>query len=230
MFTNIEFHFTKKQMYMPSPISNFINTSKTEVSDMPIYYRNMKVRYKSNNYFAIAYYLFYSMNPGYTCCMKRFGQHNADIEYILILLNENTKQPEHVYFSAHGTGQGTWLPWNKCNISKDGNLCVYVSPESNANYPFPKLYKRIFGVANDNPKGGGRVWKPKQEDYHNAHKQSWSYKQFQIVNGINNPINVKLPTESSISNRQRFLLAFSSIQKELKQQPRIQLLEEFQSL
>jgi hypothetical protein len=75
------------------------------------------------------------------------GYHKHDIEYISIYFKGD--QPSKVFFSAHSSKQGTWMNWNDCERSSDGNLVVYVARNSHANYPHAGTYWRAFGTAND---------------------------------------------------------------------------------
>lgn len=65
------------------------------------------------------------VNPGY----MSIGFHPADVEKIIILRNQITKEPMHVYYGAHGHGEGMWLPWSKTERYQN-SLLVYVSPTS----------------------------------------------------------------------------------------------------
>jgi hypothetical protein len=75
------------------------------------------------------------------------GYHRHDIEHVSIYFEGD--KPSMVYFSAHNSKQGTWVKWEDCERSKNGNLIVYVARGSHANYPHAGTYWRVFGTAND---------------------------------------------------------------------------------
>lgn len=107
-----------------------------------------------------SYRWYYTMNNGIGCCFlcpdsQAMGNHPDDTEGVVILKNSDGK-PEHVYFNAHGQGQGMWCTWDECEKTMDGTLIVYVARYSHASYPKAGLYLRGFGFANDLTSSTGR--------------------------------------------------------------------------
>lgn len=219
MYVPIEFRFSKDHKIFNSSISKHLNISPSENSDRPIYYCEKRVTYKSIEYKAVVLSLFYTVNPGYCC---KIGYHPVDIEHLVILIDPVTDKPEHVYFSAHGKGEGTWLPFEDCIKNANGLLVVYVSPSSNAMYPFPGTYWRLGGVANDVCSNNGKSWFPRIEDFENAESQRWSDSHYQIAKGINSPKNISPPVERSINATQRFFMFLPNVRKEVRSQPRLE--------
>lgn len=124
----------------------------------------------------------------YQCCPRSgcLGYHKDDDERLIILTDaENVKK--HVYFNAHGRGQGMWLPYDDCLKNEDGDLVVYVARASHAFYPRPETYVRIFGFANDLCEDGGKTI------------------EIEILGEFDTPIN---PPQTSITPTERFFLPF----------------------
>lgn len=224
----VEFMFAKchDKDNMNMPISDYLKLPEKEASTRPVYYHFKKVTWRTKQYIALYYILFFKENPGYTpgapLITKAIGKHPGDVESIVLLLDPETHKLEQVYFSAHGKGQGMWLPFEKCEKAPDGTLRVYVAPASNAMYPSPGFYARFFGIANDVVSAKSAPWRPEPMDFLHSHKQQWSETHYQIEKGINNPKNLADPPETSITNFERFMLAFPNIRKKLAKLPRMQ--------
>lgn len=216
----IEFRFSSKQKVLNSAVSKFLGTSVTETSDRPVYYFTKRVTYLGVVYKAVVLSLFYAENPGYYC---KIGYHPADVEHVVILYDILTNEPKHVYFSAHGKGEGTWVPFDKCVKNEAGGLVVYVSPTSNAMYPKARIYWRLGGVVNDVCKDEVR-WIPRPNDFQDAVSQSWSESHYQVAKGINSPKNISPPVEKSISDSDRFLFFLPCVRKKIQDQSRLEWL------
>lgn len=221
-----EICFSKKQQYKPSRVSDFLEMPRTEASETPVYYHFKKVLYKDTTFIALYYSLFYQANPGYIC---KLGFHIADVERLIILCDFKTLEPMHVFFGAHGNGQGTWRAYKDCEKNQNGILRVYVSPQSHAFYPHAKCHWRLFGFANDVTCGDGEKWVPKARDYSSSQTQSWTISHYQVVRGVNNPKNVPDPESKSISPLQRFMIAFPCVCICLKYVPKICVLDTLHS-
>lgn len=137
-------------------------------ANTPIYY----VFTEHDSYNELQYVVFYATNPGYDICCQRVGYHPSDFEHVTIHLTKRNV-PLYVYFSAHGSKQGEWVPYDETNrtelirasgvsTSTDTALNVFVANGSNAAYCDPGTYWRIAGFANDVADGEGCVWYPNQ--------------------------------------------------------------------
>lgn len=132
----------------------------------------------------IQYIFFYTYQTPYPICggcvdCCHAGQHWSDVEHISIALNMDTKQPEEVYFAAHGSTQGQWKNADECKWENGTNLHVYVARHSHASYASPGTYIRICGFANDicNTEYG-LVWEPKDIIYLDRQSQWNKYRGF----------------------------------------------------
>eukprot|EP00210_Caulerpa_lentillifera_P009273 g8838.t1 len=96
---------------------------------------------------------------------KSLGYHKHDVEGIVVLFEKETKEPKHVYFKAHGTGQGSWRRWEECEKTPEGSLVVYIAWGSHATYPTAKEVTRIFGLANDRVSSNGEIRIITQNDF-----------------------------------------------------------------
>lgn len=124
------------------------------------------------------------------CCFPKsrcLGYHERDRESIFILY-DNNYIPRHVYFKAHGRGQGMWVPYHECE-TENGKLVVYVARASHAFYPYAKIYWRAFIFASDLTSNTGR---------------SIEYKIPEMSSG---PIGFNIP-KSSVTTCQRCCLCF----------------------
>ena len=129
------------------------------------------------------------------------GYHRHDVEAVYVLFDEETREPLHVYFQAHGLGQGSWHTWDECQKTEDGALVVYFAWGSHATYYATGDIVRILGFANDEVEDGGRKIRITEEHYvENV--------QFDFGDGIR--IRSEIPTISNtnISERERKLLPF----------------------
>lgn len=209
---DIIFHYSKSELYKNCPVSDFLQVPRSEKTTRPIYYVEKQVEYQGQVYLALYLSLFFMVNPGYAS----IGYHPADVEKVVILRDIATQEPRHVYYCAHGHGEGIWIPWDKCEKSRDNALLVYVSPASHAMYPHRGRYLRMFALVNDNCDGRGEEWRPTPADFENAAAQTWSQTHFQVIRGINTPLNSPEPAESSITTAQRIFLPLPCVQKKVK--------------
>lgn len=209
----IVFVFSKDQVFTNSRISDFIGVPVSEKTARPLYYKRSTVTFKGKVWDGLFYSLFWTVNPGYDICGKTFGYHPADVE-TLVILHDDMKMPKWVYFGAHSKGQGVWKEWTKCDFTEDGKkITVYVSPQSHAFYPCAKTYYRICGFANDVCRGDGEMWSPRVDDFEDSALQTWSKTHYQVKRGINTPLNVSDPAESSIGCLGRFFICLPQIFK-----------------
>lgn len=87
--------------------------------------------------------------------------HEADLEHVTLELDKNTKALKRIFFAAHGTTEGFWLPANHPDISwENGHPVTFSARGSHADYPRAVTYIRIYGIANDITDKGTR-WTPK---------------------------------------------------------------------
>jgi len=153
--------------------------------------------------------LFFTVNPGYRVCGVPVGRHAADVERVVILSDRDTGRPEHVYFGAHGRGQGVWIRWDSCEFAGPGVLRVHVAAGSNAMYPRGGTYPRVLFLANDVCNGRGGSSDYLVGELADAAAQSWSGT-YQVAPGINSPLHVPAPSETSVTPLQRLLLPLHS--------------------
>lgn len=233
----VEFRFHRRQQHEVMSVSRFLGvTPASETSERPVYYRIKRVAFREKEYIALYYAVFYAANPGFhvCCCMgsgrtggsraSGIGYHEADVERIVILLDEHTRWPRWVYYGAHGGGQGCWRRWEDAEKAHDGVLVVYVSYRSHGFYPSAGTYWRAFGLANDIT-GDGVRWRPRlDEDFQDAMAQTWTLSHFQVRRGINGPQNAVDPSATSITAWERFALALPMVRSRLAAAPKLEVL------
>jgi hypothetical protein len=208
----VVFYFCKKAI-RNSGVSSFMSTDKTETSDTPVYVHWRHVTAWGKEWRAMVLSLFFAENPGYAFGL---GRHAADVERLFVLFDDDGA-PAHVYFGAHGRGQGVWREWKHCMFTFDGLLKVFVARGSNGFYPAPGVYRRVLGLLSDECRADN-MWIVRDADMNDASKQSWS-SQYQVARGINSPLHVSSPVEHSITPSERNMLMLNSVQKRLKALP-----------
>lgn len=97
----------------------------------------------------LQYIFIYANNPGYSCCCCFLGEHQSDVEHVTLVIRNRTVRK--VYFAAHGSTQGMWVPAHLCEWGGETGrrLVVYSAKGSHGSYPQAKTYYRLFGFAND---------------------------------------------------------------------------------
>lgn len=201
----IRFIFSKGQTENTS-VSEYLNVAKSEKSNTPAYFVRRQVTAFGKQWEALYVSLFFRENPGYKIAPGvTIGNHPGDVEKVVVLLGNEPK----VYFSAHGKGQGQWLDWKDCE-TQDGILNVYLASGSNAMYPYKGRYYRVFGFANDLCDGKGIKKLYNINDLEDAANQTWSSTHHNVAPGVNSPLNVSDPSETSVTPFQRFFLPITN--------------------
>jgi hypothetical protein len=169
-YPDIVLCFHPSETYYPNGLEVMETSGHCEVAESFLTYNFIE-------YIYLEYEFVYEANSaigcGYCCfpTSECLGYHEGDREHVIMLLDKGTFQVKHVFFKAHGKGQGVWLPWEECEKTYDGKLKVYVARGSHACYPHPQTYIRIFGLANDLCSDRGRyvTFRPNgsyESDYH----------------------------------------------------------------
>jgi hypothetical protein len=169
--------------------------------------------------------MFWTENPGYKVCGFKAGYHEADVERIVLLMDENNAC-HWVYFGAHSNKEGVWKKWNDCEKDGQYRLKVYVSPQSHGMYPHKKMYLRVFGFASDMCNRCEEEWIPKKEDFCDLYKQTWLsvYPNLDKKGDIGNPAHVEDPGVNSITCFQRFFIALPFVSKKLNDEKVVTIL------
>jgi hypothetical protein len=146
----IQLKFDKREQSFPSPYDD---------GEAISYSYTGKLTWNQKEYKYTRFMWYYKENPGVGCFglfpkSRAMGYHPHDIEGVTILYDK--EEPCHVYFHAHGYGQGTLVKWEYCEKTADGALVVYVAKYSHASYPKPGVYRRVLGIASDVAKGDGK--------------------------------------------------------------------------
>jgi len=207
----VQFVFSECQLRNSSVSDYFMETDRLEGRPDPAYFtRRSGVLAFGREYDELTVSLFFTSNPGYRVCGVPVGRHAADVERVVVLTSRSTGRPERVYFGAHGRGQGVWCDWDACEMARPDVLRVYVAVGSNAMYPHGGTYPRVFGLANDVCDGRGGTADYRVIELTNAAEQSWSDRIHQVAPGINSPLHVPSPSETSVTPLQRILLPLYS--------------------
>lgn len=146
-FFGFELKFHPKETAFPIDVDTHTKTLH------PCYCFQGSTSYLGKSYIYRSFRWYYTQNPAIGCCYvspstKWLGSHQHDVEGITILFDDSDI-PCHVYFHAHGIGQGNWRTWDACAKTSQGLLIVYVARGSHASYPMEGVYLRAFGFAND---------------------------------------------------------------------------------
>lgn len=104
---------------------------------------------RHNDKIYIVYVFIYGFNGAYPVSMPVKGDHDFDVEHITLELNEN-KELERIFFAAHTSREGSWLPAEHESIEYEGtHPIVYVAQTGHGSYPEGGTYVRIYGFGND---------------------------------------------------------------------------------
>lgn len=147
---------------------NYSKPTQPNLDLVPIY--GMVRHYK--HFIDIIYIFNYPYNESYKLFgMYIGGQHQADIEYIRVRIDNNNFfndiipiTVKKIFYSAHNDNQGMWVKgkdvhWENGKINT--RPIVYVSKDNHANYPWPGTWLRMLGFANDiTTKKNAIIWKP----------------------------------------------------------------------
>lgn len=190
-----ELRFSPKETHFPTYISPHDIWEAN-----PCYVYKGVTQHLGKEYTFHSYRWYYAMNPGIGCCFafpgsRTMGSHEHDMEGVVILFDEHGS-PKHVYFQAHGYGQGVWRTWEECEKTENGLLVVYVARYSHASYPNSRVYLRGFGFANDVTCSNG-----KRLTY-------TSFMEFPKESSLSNGMSRPLPSHS-ITPFLRFTIPFS---------------------
>ena len=149
--------------------------NQTKINNVPFY---GKVEHK--NYFTdITYIFIYPINPGYNICCQNIGYHTADIEHIIVRINNITNTIVKVYFSSHSKEHQIFEKKDLL-FDEENHIKVFVSLCSHANYNKTKKYYRIMGLANDITKDNGVQWYAKKVIDINKMKDKQKFKSIGI--------------------------------------------------
>lgn len=182
MADDIIVRFHPREPYFPTITGNRVECSRCEY----------EIVYQGETYNAKEYEFSYEANGAIACCWSLFpestlfGYHLGDSEKLTIL-DDKMGRHCYVFFKAHSTGEGMWLPYHECELNEHQELIVYIARGSHAFYPFSGIYWRIFGIANDLCENG-REYKIVVTKTHEDHYN---------------------PPTSSITSLERFLIPLS---------------------
>jgi hypothetical protein len=148
MLPKVVLKFHPEENIFPENANLLENIARCSKCEIPYYL------YQGRQYMYVEYQFNYEANGAIGCghyCFPRakcLGFHEGDQESIIMLL-DGCGRVEHVYFRAHGRGQGTWKSREECEFDQHDNLITYVARGSHAFYASPGVKWRAFGFAND---------------------------------------------------------------------------------
>lgn len=149
----IEVNPTMDGGFTLSPNTKIYSGNK-DLINVPIY---AKVN-EFPDYYQIAYFFFFGYNDGYNICCKVYGEHVFDLEHVTVQVLKNNMKIQKIFYSAHGSREGSWVPLNKIEF-KEGHPVVYIAKGSHGCYHKKGIFLRIWGLANDWC-NRGYLWKP----------------------------------------------------------------------
>lgn len=136
------------------PREQFFPTNKEyqPIDIYPVYYKIDTYAYRGKRYGRVTYEIYFAENGAIglnsiDIYNPRLGYHIKDTERIIILHDQTTLNPVHVFFSAHAQ-EGMWYSLNEC-IFDHGRLVAFSSLNSHSMHPKPGTKWRILGLAND---------------------------------------------------------------------------------
>ncbi len=126
------------------------------VSDVPCY----AITRESGDKLYITYIFFYPYNGNYDIIgLAGLGSHPGDIEHLTLELNKSTGKIIRIFYGAHGSKDGKWVPVRDVSFENGHPVC-YVAYNGHGLYNTSGQSFRIGGFANDYLNKGKR-WEPK---------------------------------------------------------------------
>jgi hypothetical protein len=127
------------------------------INEVPMYhYSKVEEEYVRHIYIFI-----YPYNAPYSILGFKAGAHTGDVEHVTVLTDKVDGKIIRVYYSAHGSADGTWVE-RKDLLFENGKLIVYSALGSHACYWKKGLWPRIGGFANDHTDNGHK-WEKVEE-------------------------------------------------------------------
>ncbi len=114
-----------------------------DINNAPVYYFTRE----SDRFIDIIYLLIFAYNGPYNILGKNVGEHDSDIENVVIRIDKHTENMVSMYFSAHGD-EGVWVKKKDIKFI-DNSPIVFVARDSHAMYHTEGRQYRMFGLAND---------------------------------------------------------------------------------
>jgi hypothetical protein len=107
------------------------------------------------------YILYFPYNgPRKILGLQDAGEHNSDIEHVTIEISKSTMEPVRMYFGAHTSTDGKWVPWSEVQKTRNTHPLVLLALDGHGAYPKAGYARRIFGLANDELDYGTK-WEPR---------------------------------------------------------------------
>ncbi|CAD7699775.1 unnamed protein product [Ostreobium quekettii] len=138
--------------------------------DVPIYGHVREVRLLDENgeprgelvALEVVYAFFFMFNGNLRAAkVVPVGSHTADWEHLTMRLDPTGEHLQGIYYSAHRTIDGDWVPASKIPMSK-GRPVAYCALNGHGCFPKPGIQPRIFFLVNDRCDGKGPVWRPQK--------------------------------------------------------------------
>jgi hypothetical protein len=108
----------------------------------------------------IIYTVMFARNGEYSILgLADAGQHPADIEQMVVELDENTGELLRVFYGAHSTWVRKWVDAKNVPM-EDGKIVAYMALRGHGLYERPGTVFRLFGLSNDYVEKGIK-WQPK---------------------------------------------------------------------
>lgn len=126
------------------------------IKDVPIY---ALVKNKDGKIYIIYTFIF-ARNGEYSILgLADAGQHPADIEQMVVELDENTGELLKVFYGAHSTWVRKWVDAKNVPM-ENGKIVAYMALHGHGLYEKPGTVFRLFGLSNDYTEKGIR-WQPR---------------------------------------------------------------------
>jgi hypothetical protein len=115
----------------------------------------------TENTLDIYYFTLYPFNEGKAILdLQRTGDHQGDLEVVIVELDKMSMQPLRVFYGSHATEDGKWKNFDKIELFNGTHPVVYIARGGHGHYDQPGVAFRYFGFANDFL-DKGYFWDPK---------------------------------------------------------------------
>lgn len=112
----------------------------------------------------ITYITLFAYNGPYTIIpgLLSTGAHDGDIEHITIRVDPTSGDLIAVWYNAHRSRDGEWVPGDCVPRTRKGRIIAYVALHGHGHYPRTGTILRHFFLGNDKCSEHGPVWTPRR--------------------------------------------------------------------
>jgi hypothetical protein len=128
---------------------------------------------EQGDFLYVTYLFIFIYNGEYNILgLAEAGGHPGDIEHITVEVRKSDGGLSRVFFSAHGTKDGRWVPASQLEYL-NGKIVCYVALNGHGLYPHEGTVLRLAGVGNDQL-DKGFLWEPRALEFFSRSNPSFN--------------------------------------------------------